>query len=171
MHFAGHSLGGADAQNMYAKLLHSKAHLGAFQHVDAVSIAHKNSAGIPETSARKADKAAQIRNGESTRTRTQLAVYALRVKGDSIQSDGDTTLHTNIDPRLAKSHMLLIDNGYKITASAHYGKFFGTLRCDLIPNSTLLYASNALARQDNAEFEGWVVMHEDDCIAGEKTLF
>ena len=171
VHFAGHSLGGADAQNMYAELLHHKAHLGTFQHVDAVSVAHKNSAGIPETSARKADNAAQILNSESTRTQTQLAVYALRVKGDSIQNDGDTMLHTNIDPTLAKSHMLVIDNGYKITASAHRGKFFGTIRCDLIPSSTFLYASNeASDHAINQPLDNWVVVHKDDGITGAMTL-
>ena len=126
---AGHSLGGADAQNCLNAVMEAMAQNIGLSDVDVNMPAQKrqylqniqelrlftcNAAGIPQaTEERMADLAAFIAEKRvAGQTSTQIKEFTLRVAGDGVQQTGQGHAFSNVPRAHAEVDVLKADLGY-----------------------------------------------------------
>ena len=102
---AGHSLGGADAQNCFLELMkEADANPVNFHKVRRIHLTAFSSAGITQQAALEAEQVAiQLKNTNKT---LHLACYWLHAAGDLVQQTGQTSLLANVSSRIAEVHLL-----------------------------------------------------------------
>ncbi len=127
---AGHSLGGADAQNCHTALLQAISDgckdikkQSDLNHIQNCRLFTYNSAGVPEATAKRsvalAKDLAELR--KEGKTNVTIESYNQRVGGDGVQQTGEAHVLNNVPAEYAKVDILKAHIGYE-----HHNKFSPT---------------------------------------------
>jgi hypothetical protein len=115
LNIAGHSLGGADAQNcttaVFEKLTEDPVNtrFQALQKISAVNIMHANSAGVTDTTGKKCTRL--VEELKAKRPDFKINQYVIHVHGDAVQQGGYTTILAASGKKLHTNYMLEADAG------------------------------------------------------------
>jgi hypothetical protein len=114
INIAGHSLGGADAQNFTRVLLHAMSDptnnfYGVLNKIGIINIIHANSAGVTAETAAACD--ADLNTIKKVNTRLQINQYIIHFGGDAVQQTGFSTIFASTKYPKVNTYMLKGDVG------------------------------------------------------------
>ena len=117
LNVAGHSLGGADAQNcvsaIFDKLTHKQPdkRFATLKKIGTLNIMHANSAGVTYAIGKKCKK--DFRALKAIRPDFNVNQYVIHVHGDAVQQGGYTTIFAGATNKQVNTNLLEADSGQK----------------------------------------------------------